>query len=548
MKVIVEWLDAVCEAHLPRTRLHGQFPAASRMTADSIQEYVLGFSSDEIKTLLKRTETNGNEIDSSAAAMYQLLLLSHYLLRRCGFNRLQPTREEWGFDMFQSLNATGTPLTVMETFLPQVMQAEERAGSDWDVTPSRRSMEEIKELFDATSTNEKKNQRTNELLRAWALCYEGKKLGNKFSQQRIWLTRVYEKELSSLAGKREFLAKFARAAQFFYYAWYMDDYESPDCINELGDHPDGQLGSLLVRYLRDARSKLSAPILMRLYSQVADGDTTPEEFIEGAKACAAFFTLWRAANSTSGLDEIYRRYFRGSEQPVPVAKHNLKDHADPITVASLKRYFLDVLTEKGIATCEEWTRAADRFLLYTELRELCRFVLFVASHDRIADGSSPGLTVRGNRGTCDLLRLKRWTEKSFKSIEHVAPQNPDIGHTWDQRIYADQLVHTVGNLVLLPIDLNKFVDNKNWDAKLLHYAHVGERETRKLEQLSDDAKRKGITLSKKATNALSKARYNCAIEPVLKVGPGGAWDASLILKRTTQIKELAWKALSVWLK
>ena len=548
VKVIDEWLDAVSSAHLPRTQLHGQFPAASRMVAKRMQGYVLGFHSKRITRLLKRAEASGNENDSSAAAMYQLLLLSHYLLRHCGFNRLQPTREEWGFDMFQSLNATGTPLTVMETFLPQVMQAEERARSDWNATPSRRYMEDIQELFDATSTNEKKNQRTNELLRAWALCYEGKKLGNKFSEQRTWLTRVYEKELPSLADKRRFLAKFARSAQFFYYAWYMDEYESPDCINGLGDHAEGELGSLLVRYLRDARSKLSAPILMRLYSQVVEGDTTPEEFIEGAKACAAFFTLWRAANSTSGLDEKYRKYFRGSEQPVPVAKHNWKEHADPITVTSLKQYFLDVLTEKEIATCAEWIGASERFLLYTELRELCRFVLFIAAHDRIADESNPGLTVSGNRDTCNLLRLKRWTEKSFKSIEHVAPQNPDSGHTWDQSIYGDQLVHTVGNLALLPIDVNKFVDNKNWDVKLLHYGHVGERDTRKLEQLSDDAKNRGIVLSKRATNALAKASYSCAIEPVLKVGPHGAWDSDLILKRTQQIKELAWQTLFSWLK
>ena len=547
VKVIDEWLDAVCNAHLPETQLHGQFPAASLMIANRIQGYVLGFHSHKINKLFKGVEANGNENNSSAAAMYQLLLLSYYLLRRCGFNRLQPTREEWGFDMFQSLNATGTPLTVMETFLPQVMQAEERAGSDWDATPSRRSMGDIQELFDATSTNEKKNQRTNELLRAWALCYEGKKLGNKFSQQRTWLTRVYEKDLPSLAEKRIFLAKFARSAQFFYYAWYMDDYESPGCINELGDHSDGELGSLLVRYLRDARSKLSAPVLMRLYSQVADGDTSPEEFIEGAKACAAFFTLWRAANSTSGLDDIYRKYFHGSEQPVSVAKHNWKDHSDPISVASLKRYFLDVLAEKGIETRDKWIVASNRFLLYTELRELCRFVLFIAAHDRIADGSNPGLTVAGTMGTCDLLRLKRWTEKSFKSIEHVAPQNPGAGHTWDQSIYGNQLVHTVGNLILLPIDLNKFVDNKNWDVKLLHYGHVGERDAGKLKQLSEDAKKRGVVLSKRATNALQKASYSCAVEPVLKLGRNGSWDANLILKRTRQIKEFAWDTLFSWL-
>lgn len=546
VRTIDEWLDEVCQAHTAGSQLHNQFPAASSLATKQIQEYVLGFSSKEISQLLAKTEKTKSENESSAAAIYQLMLLTYYLLRRCGVNCLKPTHEEWGFDMFQSLNATGTPLTVMETFLPQVMQAEDK--NDWKKTPSRRSMDEIQELFDATSTNEKKNQRTNELLRAWALCYEGEKLGNKFSQQRTWLTRAYEKELPLLADKRVFLAKFARSAQFFYYAWYMDDYDSPYCINGLGDHSDGKLGSLLVRYLRDARSKLSAPILMRLHSQMAEGDTTPGQFIEGAKACAAFFTLWRAANSTSGLDDIYRNYFQGGKKPVPVAKHNWKEHPNPVTVGSLKKYFRNVLANKRIATRAEWIDASDRFLLYTELRELCRFVLFISAHDRVPDDSKPGLTSPGTKDTCNVLTLERWIEKSLKSIEHVAPQNPNPGHTWDPTIYADQLVHTVGNLILLPIDLNKYVDNKNWDVKLLHYSHVGERDAGKLKQLSDDAKRRGIVLSNRATKALQKASYNCAIEPVLKVGATGAWDANLILKRTRQIKELAWDTLFAWLQ
>ena len=214
----------------------------------------------------------------------------------------------------------------------------------------------------------------------------------------------------------------------------------------------------------------------------------------------------------------------------------------------MSSFVYNSLKEREIATFKQWAAAADRYLLYTELRELCRFVLFIAAHDRVADDSKPGLTVPGNTDTCNLMRLKRWTEKSFKSIEHVAPQNPNIGHTWDQSIYADQLVHKVGNLILLPIDLNKFVDNKNWDVKLLHYAHVGERDTGKLQQLSDDAEKRGIVLSKRATNALSKASYNCAVEPVLKVGPSGRWDADLILSRTQQIKKLAWEKLIAWLQ
>lgn len=548
VKLIDEWLDAVCDAHIAGTNIHDQFPVGASITSPRMQEYVLGFTDDGVKAVVEKAETDKAQNDYCAAATYQLLLLTHYLLRRCGMNRLQPTHEEWGFDMFQALNATGTPLTVMETFLPQVMQAEIAAGNDWDKTPSREYMDETQELFEVTTTNEQKNRRTNELLGTFALCYEGKKLGNKFSEQRRWLTRVYEKKLPAIDEKREFMGKLARTANFFYFGWYLEESTVPNHINGLDKHPNGEFASLLVRYLRDASSKLSAPILARFYSQALDEQTTFDEFVESAKACAAFFTLWRSANSTSGLDDTYRKYFKGSGAPVAVDEHNWKGHPKPVTAKSLKQYFIDVLKERGIAEQEAWITASERFLLYTELKTICRFVLFVAAHDRVADKANPGLTDAGIKGSCTLLRLGRWMAKDHKSLEHMAPQNPSAGHTWDPAIYADDLVHQVGNLMLLPLELNKFVDNKDWAVKYLHYCHVGERNKGELTKLSEAAKKKGIVLSKKATDALTKAEYNCAVEPILSVGETGAWDAKLVAGRTRQIKELAWETLFSWLQ
>ena len=548
VELIDNWLDAVCNAHIAGTDIHDQFPVGASITSPRMQEYVLGFTNDDVKALVEKAETDRTLNDYCATATFQLLLLTYYLLRRCGVNRLQPTHEVWGFDMFQALNTTGTPLTVMETFLPQVMQAEYVAENDWDKTPSREFMDETLELFEVTTTNEQKNQRTNELLRTFALCYEGEKLGNKFTEQRRWMTRVYEKQLPTIDEKRAFLRKLAWTANFFYFGWYLEEETIPNHINGLEEHPDGEFASFLVRYLRDANSKLSAPILARFYSQALDKQSTFDEFIEIAKACAAFFTLWRSANSTSGLDAIYRKYFKGSKAPVVVDEHNWKGHPKPVTANSLKQYFVDVLKERGIAEQEAWIAASERFLLYTELKIICRFILFVAAHDRVADKENPGLTEAGTKGSCTLLKLGRWIAKDHKSLEHVAPQNPPAGNTWDPAIYEDGLVHQVGNLILLPLELNRFADNKEWAVKYLYYCHVGERNKEELTKLRDAAKKKGIELSKKDTNALTKTEYNCAVEPILRVGETGAWNATLVASRTRQIKELAWETLFSWLQ
>ena len=539
VKLIDQQIDRVCNAHLPKNRLLDQFPVADKIVTDRMQKYVLGFSDDALKGVIGKAETKTNENDYFAAAIYHVFLLVYYLLRRCGVNRLQPDNVEWGFDMFQALNATGTPLTAMETFVPQVMQAEQAAGNDWVKTPSSEYMAEIDELFEQTKSNEQKNRRTNELLSAFALCFEGKNLGNKFSAQRRWMTHLYEKVLTTITEKREFLGNLARVANFFHEAWYMED--KSGFITGLEDHEQGEFISFLVKYLKDANSRLSAPILARFYSQALEDDAFMDEFVEASKCCAAFFTLWRSAKSTSGLDDIYRRFFK---------KHNWKEHPKQISSKSLKQYFRDELKhkQKDVDEKEVWITASERFLLYSEVKTICRFALFVAGNDRVQDPANPGLTAPGMTGVCPLLNLGRWTAKDHKSLEHVAPQRPPDENSWDPRIYTENKVHEIGNLLLLPTEINQFGANKDWAVKFLHYRHVGGRNKECIDRLNKEAESKGLVLNKKAIRVLSTTKYNCAVEPILGLGDKGSWDAEMIERRTRQIKELVWEMLMSWLK
>ena len=420
--------------------------------------------------------------------MYNLFLFAYYLLRRCGVNRLQPRHEEWGFDMFQALNSTGTPLTALETFLPDVMQSERQTGSDWVKTVSKEYMDEIAELFGATTTNEQKNQRTNELLGTVALSYQGKKLGNKFSAQRRWLEDVYVRELATIEDKREFLGNVAQIANFFHSAWYMEEYPKSNVIDSLKGHPEVDLVSLLVQYLRSAHSALSAPVIARFYSSNLN-DAQAYELVEATKACAAFFTLWRSANSTAGLDDIYRRYFSGSDMPVKVASHGWDGNGSSVSSDGLKQYFWEVLENRGIGTRNSWITQSGPFLRYSEHRTLCRFVLFVAGDDRVPDPDKPGLTKPGTAGVCNLLNLERWMARDHKTVEHVAPQSPPDQHNWDSSIYTENRFQEIGNLLLLPTDINELVDDKAWAVKFLHYAHIGTRTKEDIDDL--DLKAKG---------------------------------------------------------
>ena len=545
IELIDQWLKDICDAHLPGTQLYDQYPVGHKIASKRIQEYVLGFNNQFIQEIVEKSETNKESKEYYGAAIYQVFLFAHYLLRRCGVNCLQPTQEEWGFDMFQALNATGTPLTVMETFLPQVMQVEQRAGYEWADTPSSEYMEDIEKLFDQTTSNVQKNSRTNDLVRTFALCYDGTKMGDRFSAQRGWITQIYEKDLQSVDQKRGFLSKLANVAVFYRNAWYLEEIEETKCIKGLEEHSQGNLATFLVQFLRDANSKLSAPILTRFYIQGLEQNNM-DGFVEAVKACASFFTLWRSTSSTSGLDNVYRQFFKGSSGPDAVDKHNWKDHPSNVSASQLKQYFKNVLVQKEVFKNEDWVSASERFLVYTEVKSVCRFVLFIACHERIADSENPGLTTAATPGYCSLLNMESWKSKNYSSLEHVAPQSPPSGHSWDRKIYTENRVHDVGNLILLPTDINRLVASKSWAVKYLHYSHVG-RSQDEIQQLKIQANQQGINLSKRATRILSEAKYSCVVEPVLKLTGDGNWNAKMIKNRTLHIKQLAWETLSSWL-
>lgn len=544
------WIGGICSAHSNDSKKYEQFPVGESIITPRIHRYVLGHKNVNaaLETLITRAESNLDPTDRDATALYQLFLFCYYMLYRCGMNRLQPRHEEWGFDMFQALNATGTPLTAMETFLPQVMKNENVGnGTNWENTPSSESMSIIDGLFEATTTNQDKNRRVNELLTAFSLCYEGKKLPSKFSAQRSWLNQSYSRDLTDLNKQRTFVHYMAEVASFYRKVWYMEDGSKNDSILALASHRDGRLCSFLVQYLRQARAKLIAPILARYFGQFTDHERRVDEFTDAIKACAAFFTIWRSSHSTSGLDDIYRRFFQGSDSPVRVADHTLKSHISPILAADVRDYFSDILKKAGLDTCEAWIEKSEPYLLYTEMVTVCRFILFVGGHDRVKDDMRPGLTMRGRRNVCPLLNISAWRSESFKSIEHVAPQNPPDEHFWDPDIYSKNRFNQIGNLLLLPADINNRVGNQGWTHKYFHYRYVGHRGSEDADRIRAEASDIGVKISSRVAKMLSRIAYSCTVEPITLIGAQGGWNAEMIDRRTKQLKEIAWERLSKWL-
>ncbi|MEN9251556.1 MAG: DUF262 domain-containing protein, partial [Thermostichales cyanobacterium BF3_bins_165] len=84
--------------------------------------------------------------DKKLCMLVQLFAFCHYLLERCCFTIIQPASDVRAFDMFQSLNATGTPLTAFETFKPLVVNDVESTGNRYKGSSSEKHLDVVDKL------------------------------------------------------------------------------------------------------------------------------------------------------------------------------------------------------------------------------------------------------------------------------------------------------------------------------------------------------------------------------------------------------------------
>ena len=544
-KLLREWVGDI--SNNQNKEESKQFFQLSDLTSERIQRELWNYIDNDIqKSLESEDATKIGTKDFAIASLTQLFLVSHYLLKRCCFVKLSAPTEELGFDMFQSLNATGTPLTALETFLPICIQSEVKASTPWEDSPSQEAWERLDALFEEADTNSVKDTLTNELLVAFALSYDGTKLSNKFSEQKRWLEDNHSSCLD-IDEKRIMLDRLASVADFYQNVWKMKN--GPNKIIPHLSKEENQEIAFLIAVLRDANNTLAAPILARFYDGVKDDiDGVTDNFVIALKSCVAFFTIWRSSFGTSGLPDVYRKFFSGSKSKdkVKISAHCWKELDGTPRSELLKVYFSKVLENKSLDK-ESWLLRASTRYTY-EVKALCRFGLFIAANDAIPDNKEPGLSKQGVSGVFPTLNYDRWKSGELKSLEHVAPQRPPEVHDWDLDIYSNQSSDNIGNLLLLSIDLNRAAANKNWSIKRLHYAIVGTEDPDEIESIICEAKSEGVNLSKKTITTLQSATFNKHLQPILGREKSDPWDAEFIKKRTNAIINLVWDKMAIWLE
>jgi uncharacterized protein with ParB-like and HNH nuclease domain len=532
LKTIRTWLNKVENAHKDSE----DFPSALQILEKINQADLWSYQRLE---LVQSVQNN----DEKVCSLVQLFAFCYFLLERCCLTLIQPVSQVRAFDMFQSLNATGSPLTALETFKPLVVNIADSEGKGFQNSKFEDYFTKIEGLTSSLSSASSKNQRTNEYLNLFALAYDGnsKKLSKQFSAQRKWLDQTFT-ECKQISDKEEFIHRMSDTAIYCSNLIYSNKKDLPKALPQIDKVPElyRQQAILSIIYLQDAGHKMANTILSRFYALlIRNEQNADKEFALACKAVAAFFTLWRSALTNTGLDDVYRNLLR--------SKMSWKQDNSGLTTEVLKTELIEELKKRKIGTKDEWKKKALQYLKYNNAKQVCRFALFVVAHDTIPDKTVPGLMKIGRPGSHSYLEPSKWLASGFKSIEHIAPQKSDTSTNWDAALYENGDYEHIGNLTLLPTEINSSAGNNSWIQKWIYYQFLAEKDNEKLDNLKQEAKQKGFNLKDTTLKLLKDTPQKSHIEPIVQLGATGKWDKDFVEKRTERICDILWERMYEWL-
>lgn len=558
VKLIQDWLDKVIKSH---KEAHDNYPPAWDIVEKIKQSELWSYERPELSAIMKQCKDldNLDRTQHYICSLVQLFAFSSYLLERCCFTVIKPVSQVRAFDMFQSLNATGTPLTAIETFKPLVVNIADSEDRGFKNSNFEKFFIQVEDLMKNLRSASSKNKRTNEYLTLFALTYDGRNLSKQFSTQRKWLIEKFNKgcspienQESSLKEKEEFLRQMGDTAMYCQKVIYSPA-NLQKFLPELNQLNESQkkLASFCLLYLTEANHKMAHTILSRFYALAIrnQGYSEDEEdnniqaannFVSACQVVAAFFTLWRSAIQNTGLDNVYRNLLQNQ---MSWTKGNSQ-----VNIKVLKKYFKKALEGKGIGTKENWKNKAINYLKHNNVQKVCKFVLFVVSNNTIPDLNNPGLMKTGTTGSSpSYLEPSKWISDDFKSIEHIAPRTRTDGGDWDEALYQNDDYEKIGNLTLLPTKINSSASNKQWIEKLIYYRHLAETDPDNLEFLKQEAEKNGINLNDSTIDLLKNSSHQHHIKPIVELGKEGQWDKSFVDRRTERICDILWERMNDWL-
>ena len=471
-----------------------------------------------------------------SSGLVRIMLFSHYLLKSVILTRVETEDEDSAFDIFDSLNTTGEPLTAIETFKPRVINFENK-NTGYSGSETEKHFKRLEEKLDYIDTG-KRQTITKELLVTFALYLEGHKLAQNPAAQRAYLRTKFD-EAQNVDLKRRIVQSLADIAEFQHSFW---DRDSIQTLSSTSSNETSDWLKLCCMFILEMKTKLAIPIMARYWVENKQ-DQNWDTLADAVKALTAFLVLRRSITGNTGrIDSDFRKM-------MGKLCIGLDGSNSLLSLNDLKETFREYLAARRIEVKnkETWVSRVCEMSFADHPHPLRRFLLFAASHNARADQENPGFLKREGIVPGDelvFLDIRKWQDSRYATVEHVAPASDSDGG-WDPEIYKRPLArHMIGNLVLLPEKENESVGNAPWAKKKIFYRVLVAKTDKERNDLFEQAKKEGLVFKKQTKDLLEEQGRLDMLDPIANVDE---WTECTIKKRTENILELAWDVIAPWL-
>ena len=475
-----------------------------------------------------------------------LVLFANFLMDRVTVTVVSAYNEDYAFDMFESLNTTGEPLTAFETFRPKVIETE--GISEYKGSRSRELMRPIEDYLGKFNKADDRHTETSRFLTPFALAETGYKLPKRHSDQRRYLRDQYEKKKLQ-EERHKFLEHMSHTAIFIEDTWKKKDnaFESITFSNK-------NVVLMCMDMLGAVNHEIAIGSLVRFYSQVqlATSDAREEVILElekVVKTVTAFFAFWRGSGKTTGdLAAQYRELMeKGFDELGNQAFCRCPDKGQQLTYLAadkLQETLRYVLKDRGgISSKDDWVTLSFEEPVYKDRKTLTRFLLFAAMHNTTEDDEKPGLRRPGREGLLDMLNWEKWDEDL--EIEHVAPQKKPDQSSQEEDLYGKpNLLDCLGNLTLLPKAENASLRNRQWAEKKEMYYIMAATSSEEQQTRLAQVRSRHRELADTTKNLMLRGKYYDHLSAIWKPPK---WDVEFVQKRSKRLVELVWKNIAPWL-
>ena len=402
-------------------------------TSETLEKNILKYiknnlddqSIKKIKNIFKEKiiddDING-AVTTSVMIKYLDYILDHCIF--CLLTIIGDNSEDYAIDIFNSLNSTGEPLTAFEILKSLIYKKFNNNIKNRDELTEKFNKIE-KELEKKKFKKIKQNKYTDRLLLFINMMTEGLQVESlsSFRDKRNLLDKIIkfsEEKIKNLIDLMYDLHKFI-----------LNNWE-----NKKDPFEDKNLdveSKLIFNFMQSISHDRVIPVLYYCNKNSLNLN-------EAIKICVGFTCLWRGGASDGGTDRIDNKYEKIIKEIYKEQHHN---------VENLKLSMLNILKKERNLKDNPSDKWIDRFKdIDIKKNQLARFLLFISFHKKDFDTKTQIMKV----SQLKFLTTDNWNGKEYKTIEHIVPK-------------SYKHINKIGNLILLPQNINSKAGNKSFSEK-----------------------------------------------------------------------------------